>query len=232
MKLFSIIIFLLLAGQAYAGSIRFSPVTLQLVGEQPATSISLYNQGSDESNLQVRIFKWTQENGQDTLKETDDMVVSPPFVNVAPHASYNIRVVRLMPTAVSQEESYRILIDELPKAIDSRKVGQGLNVLLRSSLPLFITNPDAIAEIHWSIQQENNNSYLVLQNIGGRHVLMGSLVINDTTTHTSYPIQVNTVNGYILAKQMRSYAIGKSINPSNGHKYTLSILLNGKLVTL
>lgn len=153
-------------------------------------------------------------------------------MNVAPHASYNIRVVRLMPTAVSQEESYRILIDELPKPVDSRKVGQGLNVLLRSSLPLFITNPDAIAEIHWSIQQENNNSYLVLQNTGGRHVLMGSLVINDTMTHMSYPIQVNTVNGYILAKQMRSYAIGKSINPSNGHKYTLSILLNGKLVTL
>ncbi|MCF9035493.1 molecular chaperone [Acinetobacter nectaris] len=233
MKLLSLIILSLIAGSIHAGSIRFSPVTIQLVGDEPATSINLYNQGNDESNLQVRIFKWVQENGQDTLQETNDVVVSPPFVNLAANSSYNVRIVRISPTEISQEKSYRILIDELPKPIDNRKVNQSLNILLRSSLPLFITNPNSIAEVHWSIQQDSNNqSYLVLNNTGNRHLLMGKLVIEDTTIHVSYPIQVNTVNGYILAKEMKSYKVDNSVNLSNGHKYILSMILNGKLVNL
>ncbi|MFH4268523.1 molecular chaperone, partial [Acinetobacter baumannii] len=73
---------------------------------------------------------------------------------------YNLRVVRIKPEPISGEKTYRIIIDELPKPIDSRKASQGVNVLLRSSLPVFVVNKDAMTKLTWSIQQEQNSAYL------------------------------------------------------------------------
>ncbi|WP_419380668.1 molecular chaperone, partial [Acinetobacter pittii] len=100
-----------------------------------------------------------------------------------PSDSYNLRVVRINPEPVSGEKTYRIIIDELPKPIDSRKADQGVNVLLRSSLPVFVVNKDAITKLNWSIQQEQNNAYLTISNVGNRHALLNNLILVDTTTN-------------------------------------------------
>ncbi|WP_049064712.1 fimbrial biogenesis chaperone, partial [Acinetobacter seifertii] len=85
-----------------------------------------------------------QNAGQDQLIPTDDIAISPPFLKLKPNDSYNLRVVRIKPEPISGEKTYRIILDELPKPIDSRKASQGVNVLLRSSLPVFVVNKDAI----------------------------------------------------------------------------------------
>ncbi|MFX7333387.1 fimbria/pilus periplasmic chaperone, partial [Acinetobacter baumannii] len=80
-----------------------------------------YNQSNESADLQVRIFEWTQNAGQDQLIPTDDIAISPPFLKLKPNDSYNLRVVRIKPEPISGEKTYRIIIDELPKPIDSRK---------------------------------------------------------------------------------------------------------------
>ncbi|MDR8236466.1 fimbria/pilus periplasmic chaperone, partial [Acinetobacter baumannii] len=80
--------------------------------------------------------------------------------------SYNLRVVRVNPTPVSGEKTYRIIIDELPKPMDSRKVSQGVNVLLRSSLPVFVVNKDAITQLNWKIDNSQKTTSLNISNIG------------------------------------------------------------------
>ncbi|WP_151731647.1 fimbrial biogenesis chaperone, partial [Acinetobacter seifertii] len=121
-----------------AATIRLSPVTVEILSHQKASSISLYNQSNDSADLQIRIFEWTQNDGQDQLIPTDDIAISPPFIKLKPNDSYNLRVVRIKPEPISGEKTYRIILDELPKPIDSRKASQGVNVLLRSSLPVFV----------------------------------------------------------------------------------------------
>ncbi|EOR08783.1 fimbrial chaperone [Acinetobacter genomosp. 15BJ] len=172
------------------------------------------------------------KDGQDQLLPTDDIAISPPFLKLQPNDSYNIRVVRINPIPVSGEKTYRIIIDELPKPIDSRKADQGINVLLRSSLPVFVVNKQAITKLSWTIQEEQNNSYLTISNVGDRHALLNNLTLNDATTGQSYPIKVNTVNGYILAGKSRSFSLSSEFKYDKNHKYTISLMINGKQATL
>jgi len=214
-----------------AATIRLSPVTVEILSNQNASSLSLYNQSSESTDLQVRVFEWNQKNGQDQLVPTEDIAVSPPFLKLKPNDSYNLRVVRINPKPVSGEKTYRIIIDELPKPVDSRKADQGINVLLRSSLPVFVVNKDAITKLSWKINENQNAPSLNMSNIGNRHALLNNLMLVDATANKSYPIQVNTVNGYILAEQTRSYSINNFTYQPN-HKYNVSLTVNGKKITL
>ncbi|ENV03135.1 MULTISPECIES: fimbrial biogenesis chaperone [Acinetobacter] len=223
---------LFLPSMLNAASIRLSPVSVEILSDQAASSISLYNQSNESSDLQVRVFEWRQNAGQDQLIPTDEIAISPPFLKLQPNDSYNLRVVRINPVPVSGEQTYRIIIDELPKPIDNRKVDQGVNVLLRSSLPLFVVNKDAMTKLTWSIQQEQNNSSLIINNIGNRHALLSNLTIVDTTANKSYAIKVNTVNGYILAGKARNFNISPDFKFQTDHKYNISLNINGKQTSL
>ncbi|MGK7248113.1 fimbrial biogenesis chaperone [Acinetobacter oleivorans] len=223
---------LFLPSMLNAASIRLSPVSVEILNDQSASSISLYNQSNESSDLQVRVFEWRQNAGQDQLIPTDEIAVSPPFLKLQPNDSYNLRVVRINPAPISGEQTYRIIIDELPKPIDNRKVDQGVNVLLRSSLPLFVVNKDAITKLTWSIQQEQNNSSLIINNVGNRHALLSNLTLVDTTANKSYAIKVNTVNGYILAGKARNFNISSDFKFQTDHKYNISLNINGKQTSL
>jgi len=214
-----------------AATIRLSPVSVEILSNQNASSLSLYNQSGESTDLQVRVFEWNQKNGQDQLIPTDEIAVSPPFLKLKPNDSYNLRVVRINPAPISGEKTYRIIIDELPKPVDSRKADQGINVLLRSSLPVFVVNKDAITKLSWKIDANQNAPSLNMSNIGNRHALLSNLKLVDATANKSYPIQVNTVNGYILAEQTRSYSINNFTYQPN-HKYSVSLTVNGKKITL
>ena len=222
---------LFLPSMLNAASIRLSPVSVEMLNDQSATSISLYNQSNESADLQVRVFEWRQNAGQDQLVPTDEIVISPPFLKLQPNDSYNLRVVRINPEPISGEKTYRIIIDELPKPIDSRKAAQGVNVLLRSSLPVFVVNKDAITKLSWKIDVSQNTPSLNISNIGNRHALLNSLTLVDTTAKKSYPIKVNTVNGYILAEKSKSYSISNFTYQPN-HKYSVSLTVNGKKTTL
>lgn len=223
---------LFLPSMLNAASIRLSPVSIEILNDQSASSISLYNQSNESTDLQVRVFEWRQNAGQDQLIPTDEIAISPPFLKLQPNDSYNLRVVRVNPAPVSGEQTYRIIIDELPKPIDNRKADQGINVLLRSSLPLFVVNKDAITKLTWSIQQEQNTSSLMISNVGNRHALLNNLTLVDVTANKSYPIKVNTVNGYILAGKARNFNISPDFKFQTDHKYNISLNINGKQTSL
>ena len=223
---------LFLPSMLNAASIRLSPVSIEILNDQSASSISLYNQSNESTDLQVRVFEWRQNAGQDQLIPTDEIAVSPPFLKLQPNDSYNLRVVRINPAPVSGEQTYRIIIDELPKPIDNRKADQGINVLLRSSLPLFVVNKDAITKLTWSIQQEQNISSLMISNVGNRHALLNNLMLVDVTANKSYAIKVNTVNGYILAGKARNFNISPDFKFQTDHKYNISLNINGKQTSL
>ncbi|WP_111854211.1 fimbrial biogenesis chaperone [Acinetobacter oleivorans] len=224
-------LFLSLSSTINAATIRLSPVNVEILSNQNASSISLFNQSNESTDLQIRVFEWTQKNGQDQLTPTDEIAISPPFLKLQSNDSYNLRVVRINPTPISGEKTYRIIIDELPKPIDSRKAAQGVNVLLRSSLPVFVVNKDAITKLNWKIDTNQEAPSLNISNIGNRHALLNNLMLVDTTANKSYPIKVNTINGYILAEQARSYSINNFTYQPN-HKYSVSLTVNGKKTTL
>ncbi|MGE8659051.1 MAG: molecular chaperone [Achromobacter sp.] len=121
---------------AGAAVLQVSPVRVQFGAVQNAQSLQVFNSGKDDLNAQVRIMRWTQENGADKLVPASEIVASPAIMRVSPGQRQTVRIVRLHPSATPREQSYRVLIDELPPKENPR--GLGLKVLLRYSIPVFV----------------------------------------------------------------------------------------------
>lgn len=192
----------------YAGSIRISPVQIDLVNSNNAASFSLMNQSSVASNLQIRVFKWEQnENGEDILTETDEIAVSPPAIKIQGDTAYNIRVIKTKSVSENIEQAYRIIIDELPSPYDSRKVENGLQVLVRTSLPLFSVKKENFSNLSARVVIKNNRPLIAVHNQGSRHELIQSVKLNDISSQKGTEIEINTVNGYVLAGKTKYFPI-------------------------
>jgi fimbrial chaperone protein len=46
--------------------------------------------GAAPINAQIRVFKWAQENGEEKLEPTEEVVASPPLATLAPNTDYTI----------------------------------------------------------------------------------------------------------------------------------------------
>src|SRR5690606_7700691 len=117
-----------------------------------------------------------QENGEDVLKPTQDLVVSPPMLTIPPGQRQMVRLVRvgagLGPPA--SEKTYRIVMDELPVALGAES--EGVKFVLRYSVPIFIapalSASDAgkpmttAASVQWALREGAHGPMLVAYNQG------------------------------------------------------------------
>ena len=103
-----------------------------------ASTGHLEQQRQEAINAQIRVFKWTQVGGKDQLVPTKDVVASPPAVKLGAGKSRVIRVVRRSKSAAAAEESYRLVVDEVPKA---PKVVSGGCRLHRCAIPCRCSSP-------------------------------------------------------------------------------------------
>jgi len=157
-----------------AASLQVSPVQLELVAPRAASSVELSNHGTDKIGVQVRVFRWTQVNGADSLKATEDVVASPPMVQLAANGTYLVRIVRLTKDPVQAEEAYRLLIDEIP---DRQGPGQpAINFAIRYSIPVFFVATTAKnGTASWSIRQDYGHISVTATNAGDRHLRVAGL---------------------------------------------------------
>lgn len=123
---------------AQAAVLLVSPVRIQFEPTQPGQTLQISNRGQQAVDAQVRIMRWTQENGRDRLVPVDssELVASPPMLHIEPGKQQTVRLIRLQPVKPAGELSYRLLVDELPRP-DSLQ-GSGLRMLMRYSIPVFV----------------------------------------------------------------------------------------------
>ena len=96
------------------GQLQAGPTQLELASSVRATRLTLRNTGSTPLMAQVRIYAWSQEHGEDRLHDTDQLVASPPIVELAAGEEHLVRVVRVGPAATGSDQAYRAVVDELP----------------------------------------------------------------------------------------------------------------------
>ena len=223
--------FISLSSLTQAGALTISPVSLQMTDAQQTTSMTLKNDSGEETNIQIRVFKWTQENGNDAWQETSDITISPPSIKLEANRSYNVRIFRNTNRTVGTELAYRVIIDEIPRPSDARATGQGVKVNLRTSHPLFITNQNAIVSLSWQLRHDNGGWSVSARNAGGRHAQLTDVYLVDRNTKSKLALKINSVNGYILAAGFRDYEInGRAFIPQQGHQYAIEAKINGKSV--
>ncbi len=164
------------ASSSQAASLQVAPVTIEAVAPAEAATLSLRNKSTAPLNAQIRVFRWVQEGGEEMLTPTDSVVASPPIATLAPGTEYTVRLVRLSKEPVQGEESYRLLVDELPAPATQQN--QSVKLVIRYSIPVFFSSNDgASAKLTWSIEGGGGRGYLVASNAGDRHVRISGLAI-------------------------------------------------------
>jgi fimbrial chaperone protein len=199
-----------LGGLAQASTLQISPVTVELRADQPAAGVGLHNSGDKPLYGQVRVFVWTQNENGDVLEPTQSLVASPPIVQIAPNGDQLIRLVRVAPGPVATEQSYRLLIDEIPSADATPTTG--VQVRLRYSVPVFVdaTVPSAQPQLGWHLAKRDGAWFLAVENRGMRHAQIGALTLRNAAGQ-SFEVS-RGLFGYALGGARREWRL--PLNPS------------------
>lgn len=188
-----------------AGVLRVQPVSIDLRGGGQAATLTLRNEGRTPITVQSRIFRWVQDkNGKESLVSTRDVVVSPPTATLRAGSDYVLRVVRTAKTPIVGEESYRLLVDELPdpSRMDSGQVA----LLVRQSIPVFFSAADAgRPTVAWSASTTGNTLVLTAQNTGGRRLRVSDIEVKDASG--SSLAKKNGLVGYVLGGSSQSWKL-------------------------
>ncbi|MBS0531490.1 MAG: molecular chaperone [Proteobacteria bacterium] len=164
---------------ASAASLQVQPALIEVAAPGQAATLTLRNPDAAPINVQLRVFRWSQVNGTEKLEPTTDVVASPPATTLNPNTDYVVRIVRVMQRPVSGEESYRLLIDQLPDA--SLAGGNTVRLLVRYSLPVFFTKGvRAQPEVSWSIRKRGDRIALVARNNGASRLRVSNISIHDS----------------------------------------------------
>lgn len=159
-----------------AATILLWPIDPWLSADTKATELWIQNQGNSATTMQVRIVRWRQENGYERYTAQQDVVASPPIVNISKGSKQLIRLIKQSDVPMGVEQAYRIIVDEIPQPSDTSQPEMGLKLQMRYSIPLFVYGQgiQTIKEgAHHALVETNNLSWRVVQD-GGQPALQVS----------------------------------------------------------
>jgi len=128
---------------ASAGTFSVSPVRIYMQSRERATAVTVINEGDTELVMQAELFEWKQKtDGTDELTPTEDLILAPPILKLAPRSQQVLRLANLKPVPPGEQLTYRMIVREIPEAVQPGE-GVQIQVALAFSLPVFITPPGA-----------------------------------------------------------------------------------------
>lgn len=164
---------LVACGVAGATGLQVAPTTLHLGSATGAKGLWLSNSGDQVLHAQVRVFRWTQQNGKDVLETSRGLVISPPMLELAAGARQLVRVIRTGAPPQTSEVAYRVLVDELPIATPD---AGGVDFLLRYSIPVFSQSAgESTPVLEWSLEAGEDAVILHVANYGNGHAKLAGL---------------------------------------------------------
>jgi fimbrial chaperone protein len=211
---------------AIAASLQVAPTSVELQASENGEAVWLSNTDPDKAvRAQVRLFRWTQKDGEETLEPTRDLAISPPLVELAPGARQLVRVIRTGPPPVDDESTYRIIVDEVPDGDAPEKTG--LQFLLRYSIPVFVL-PAGEAPITYALasrlERNGDGVELVVTNGGRQHAQLADLAWVDARGER-HELLAGLV-GYVLPGQTMRWALPASVPAYDGGD--LRVRINGE----
>ena len=189
-----------LPGSGRSASVAVSPVLLDFARQQRALTTTVTNHGDRPIQVQVRLFRWSNEPAAETYTETRDIGFSPPMFTLAAGESQIVRLMLRTPPPATQEAAYRLIVDQLPEAQTS-----GIQMPLRMVLPVFVA-PQASGEgrLSWTAAAEGGQVTVTARNEGVRRVKLFDMArLQGGAPHV---IQAGLA-GYVLAGETRSWRI-------------------------
>jgi fimbrial chaperone protein len=232
-----ILTLLISASIASEASIQVSPTQVFVAAGRNAAGLTLLNTSNVSLYAQIRVFEWSQQDGEDKLLATHGIVASPPMLKLTPGVSQLVRIVRNNALLSPIESSYRIIIDEMPMKADTNDqtiIGtdntqsDGLNFRLRYSLPVFLAPSKQTAiqpVLDTRLIEDKGAHFLQINNAGNGHAQVADL----TWIQDKQRINIASgLAGYVLPGQQRQWRLPANLNLIKGGEFTARI--NGELL--
>lgn len=133
------LLFVMLLPVVHAATFSVSPIRVELDAHHRTDILTINNSGDEPLRMQIRSMHWSMAaDGQWQLTPSDDLIVTPELLEIAPGHNAQLRVGSLLDAGAS-EASYRLLLDELPDLSDSKSAHPPeIKVLTQVSLPVFV----------------------------------------------------------------------------------------------
>jgi fimbrial chaperone protein len=176
---------------------------IDLPSASTASVLTLQTNNKEGLVVQARVFRWSQADGGEKLEKTEDVVVSPPIVIVRGDTPSTVRLVRVSKAPVSGEETYRLLIDEIP---DRKNLQAGtVALVVRQSVPVFFAGIDARpGSITWRAVDRKGKLVLEATNSGQKRVKLTRLNVIDENNHD---LVKNGGLAYVLGGQTKAWEL-------------------------
>lgn len=192
----------LLSGAAgvLAATLGVSPTRIELAPGGPAAALMITNSGDAPLLVQVETFAWRGGTATAELEPTRAILAVPPMLELAPGERQVVRVARRDSRTPEIEETYRVLVTEVPRADPA---GGGVRLALRMSLPVFVTPPGARPEPRWSIERGGDGPRLVVTNLGRAHLHVRALELRGP----GRPVALGDGPVYVLAGREHRWSL-------------------------
>lgn len=198
---------------AGAGSFAVSPVRATLSAKLPVGSLVVRNNGVEPTVVQLEVMHWSQQEGKDIYTPTKEILATPPIFTVPPGGSQIVRVGLRRSPDPQRELTYRLFLQEVPLA---KTDFQGLRVVLRLGVPVFVTPAVAVApDLRWQAARTSDGELkLSLTNNGNAHIQVAKSRL--TLASSAQPVFTQTVAAYVLSGQSREWLVKPTALPPPG----------------
>lgn len=127
-----------------AGVFSVLPVRIYMNPRDRAVAVTITNEGDEEVVLQADLNDWKQKaDGTEEQTPTEDLILSPPIIKLAPKARQVVRLARVGASDATRQLTYRMILREVPEAVSNRDKNVQMSIALALSMPVFITPPTA-----------------------------------------------------------------------------------------
>lgn len=209
---------------AFAGLFSVTPVRIFMSPRDRATAVTITNESDEELVMQADVFEWKQKpGGEDDLTLSEDLVLSPPILKLAPRARQVVRLAMVRPLQGPRQSTYRLILREIPEAKKEVKSVE-LQVALAFSLPVFITPPTAKRDLACTAQRSAADAVQVsCENTGETYVQPRDFVL---TSEAGQKLASRENAAYWLPGTRRSVDIRRAEGRIPGGKLKLEVALD------
>lgn len=167
------------AGQASAGTLRILPVRIEVAQDKRFCALTIANDDARPTTIQVRGFAWRRDTaGNDLLDPAEGPSLNPSIVAIPAGETRLIRCSLPGPPGAT-EQSWRLIVDELPDANPPPGV---IQARLRISIPVFRAPARAAPALDWATRAaQDGATHLVVGNHGDRHTQVIAIVVQPRT---------------------------------------------------
>ena len=160
-----------------AAAVTISPIMVELSPQKKVASIRLLNDSTEAMTFQAETLSWQQTGNEDRYAQTQELLVAPTIVRIAPGATQIFRVTLRGPASTEAERAYRLVLEDVT-AETSPQAGV-VKFRFRHNLPLFATpRQPAVVSSQWRrCAAPADKACVQLENRGNRRVRLSGVAV-------------------------------------------------------